>query len=55
MVRLFLLNILKNNLEKRRQGNVYLVFYSDNKYLNGSSKQTSQLKIILAAAVFRIS
>ena len=41
MVCLFLLNILKNNLEKTRQGNVYLVFYTDNKYMNSSSKQTS--------------
>ena len=40
MVCLFLLSILENNLEKTRQDNVYLVFYSDNKYMSGSSKQT---------------
>ena len=28
-----------SNVEKTRQDNVYLVFYSDNKYVNGSSKQ----------------
>ena len=48
MVCLFLLNIKKKNiLEKTRQDNVYLVFYSDNKYMNGS--QGSLL------VVFRIS
>ena len=29
-----------SKVEKTRQDNVYLVFYSDNKYMNGSSKQT---------------
>ena len=39
MVCLFLLNIKKKNiLEKTRQDNVYLVFYSDNKYMNGSQR-----------------
>ena len=48
MVCLFLLNIKKKNiLEKTRQDNVYLVFYSDNKYMNGSQRSL--------LAVFRIS
>ena len=47
MVCHFLLNILENNLEKTRQDNVYLVFYSDNKYMNGSQRSLH--------VVFRIS
>ena len=49
MVCLFLLNIKKkkNILEKTRQDNVYLVFYTDNKYMNGSQRSL--------LVVFRIS
>ena len=48
MVCLFLLNIKKKSiLEKTRQDNVYLVFYSDNKYMNGSQRSL--------LVVFRIS